>query len=273
MNLSRAAVALLLFFAACGDGVQHHRAHGVVRDVNRKDAQVLIEHDEIPGFMSAMTMSFDVPDPELLAGLSQGQSIDFIIAFDGRKLRVVQARVVGDAADRAVSAGPAALAALRTPAPAFALVDQTGSPVSWDALRGNVLLVDFVFTSCPGPCPILTSRHVALQRELSPELRARTRFVSISLDPVRDTPAVLHAYAEARGVDLEHWSFLTGDPDSVAAVVAGYGVGTIRQEDGNIDHLVATFVVDDGGRIAERFVGLEHETADLRDALERTAGG
>ena len=274
MSFARAAIASFLFVTACVDGVQHHRAHGVVRGVNRESAQVLIEHDEIPGFMPAMTMSFDVPNTELMAGLSRGQAIDFTIAVDGRSLRVVEARVVGDEAERAVAAGGlAALAALRDPAPAFALVDQAGRTVASDALRGNVLLVDFVYTSCPGPCPILTSRHVTLQRKLSPELRSRTRFVSISLDPTRDTPEVLRAYAEARGVDLEHWSFLTGEPDAVAAVVAGYGVGSLRQDDGTIDHLVASFVVDGEGRIAERFVGLEHETADLHDALERIAGG
>lgn len=270
----RLVLSLALVLAACGDGVQRHEAHGIVRDVKRDYAQVLIEHDEIPGFMPAMTMPFDVPDAKLLAGLSPGQVIDFSIAFDGRSFRVVEASVVGDAAEPAVSAGGrAALVARRTPAPAFALVDQAGRPVASDALRGSVLLVDFVYTSCPGPCPIQTSRHVTLQRELSPELRARTRFVSISLDPVQDTPEALRAYAEAHGADLDHWSFLTGEPDAVAAVVAGYGVGSLRQDDGTIDHLVATFVVDDGGRIAERFVGQGHETGALSDALERIAGG
>ena len=167
----------------------------------------------------------------------------------------------------------AALAARRDPAPAFALVDQAGRPVASDVLRGNVLLVDFVYTGCPGPCPILTSRHVTLQRKLSPELRSRTRFVSISLDPTRDTPEALRAYAEARGADLADWSFLTGETDAVAAVVKGFGVGTLRRDDGTIDHLVATFVVDDNGRIAEQFLGLEYETADLREALARVAGG
>ncbi|HJO22005.1 MAG: SCO family protein [Myxococcota bacterium] len=274
MSFARSALAALLFLTACIDGVQHHRAHGVVRDVHREYAQVLIEHDEIPGFMSAMTMSFDVPDAKILSALSRGQVIDFTIAFDGRSYRVVEARVVGDEAERAVETGGLeALADLRSPAPSFDLVDQAGRPVSSVGLRGSVLLVDFVFTRCPGPCPILTSRHVRLQRELSPGLRSRTRFVSISLDPVRDTPEALRAYAEVRGADLEHWSFLTGEPDAVAAVLQGFGVGSRRQEDGTIDHLVATFVVDDGGRIAEHFLGLEHETEELRNALARVAGG
>jgi protein SCO1/2 len=139
--------------------------------------------------------------------------------------------------------------------------------------RGRVLLVDFVYTRCPGPCPILTSRHVSLQRALSPELRERTRFVSVSIDPEHDTPEALRVYAEARGADLAHWSFLTGPPEAVAAVVAAYGVGSLRQDDGTIDHIVATFIVDPEGRIAERFVGLEHDSETLLRALERIASG
>ena len=119
---------------------------------------------------------------------------------------------------------------------------------------------------------MLTSAHVTLQRSLPPELRARTRFVSISLDPVRDTPMALRAYGLARGADLTGWSFLTGPPEAVAAVVKAYGVGTVRRPDGQIDHLVATFLIDGEGQIAQRFIGLEHEPEELLRALEGLGG-
>jgi protein SCO1/2 len=111
--------------------------------------------------------------------------------------------------------------------------------------------------------------HVELQRSLAPELRARTRFVSITLDPERDRPEALRAYALARGADLSDWSFLTGSPEAVRAVVESYGVGTTRGPDGEIEHVVATFLIDAEGRIAERWLGLEHEPAELARALAR----
>ncbi len=263
-------VALVL---ACGGGqVERYPARGVVEGVNREYAQVLIDHEDIEGLMPAMTMSFDVPDAAVLEGLERGQVIDFVVAFDGHSYRVVEVNV-REAGDGQGSDGLEALAALRTPAPEFSLLDQAGRELASSDLRGRVLLVDFIYTSCPGPCPILTSRHVSLQRTLSPELRARTRFVSVSIDPERDTPEALRAYAEARGADLAHWSFLTGPPEAVAAVVAAYGVGSLRRDDGSIDHIVATFVVDEQGRIAERFVGLEHDLETLLRALERLASG
>jgi protein SCO1/2 len=133
-------------------------------------------------------------------------------------------------------------------------------------------VLDFIFTTCQGPCPMLTSAHVTLQRSLPPELRARTRFVSISLDPVRDNPMALRAYGLKRGADLTGWSFLTGPPDTVAEVVKAYGVGTLRRPDGQIDHLVATFLIDGDGQIVQRFIGLEHEPEELLKALERLSG-
>ena len=81
-----AACALL----ACG-GAERYPARGVVEDVNREYGQVLIDHEDIEGLMPAMTMSFDVADAALLERLERGQAIDFVVEFDGRSYRVVQA--------------------------------------------------------------------------------------------------------------------------------------------------------------------------------------
>lgn len=275
---SRCALLAVLFvsaaLAACSDGPAPNRypARGIVREVLLADHQVVIEHEEIAGLMPAMTMSFDVPDHELLERLAAGQAIDFTVETAGEKFRVVEASVKGEAGSAGSSGTFAELAAERDPAPDFELVDQNGAKLRLADLRGKLVLLDFIFTSCPGPCPILTSAHVTLQRSLPPELRARTRFVSISLDPVRDNPMALRAYAQERGADLTGWSFLTGDPEAVARVVKDYGVGTLRRPDGQLDHLVATFLIDAEGRIARRFIGLEHEPEELRRELESLSG-
>jgi len=265
-------MALLLVGLGACDGARHYETRGVVTDVRPDWNQVVIAHEDIPGLMPAMTMNFDVLDAALFEVLEKGKAISFTIAFDGRSYRVVEASVLGDG-DPGRSPGLAALLPERDPAPDFSLVDQGGQPVSLASLRGTVLLVDFIYTSCPGPCPILTARHVEVQRALSPELRGRTRFVSISIDPAVDTPAALRAYAEARGADLEHWSFLTGPVDAVAGVVRAFGVGTLRKPDGEIDHRVAAFLVDGEGKIAERYIGLDHDSDTLIRDLQRVASG
>jgi protein SCO1/2 len=263
--------AVFVFASACGDSSRLYPAQGVVRDVQPDYAQVVIEHEDIPGLMPAMTMNFELADPALLATLERGQLIDFEVEFTGRSYRVRSVRVIGaDAAPTPEQATRlAAIAARREPAPPFALVDQDGRPLALADLRGRLVVLDFLFTHCPGPCPIQTGALVELQRSLAPELRARTRLVSITLDPERDSPEALRAYALARGADLASWSFLTGPPEVVRSVVESYGVGTTRSAEGEIEHVVATFLIDAEGRIAERWLGLEHEPAELARALAR----
>lgn len=256
---------------ACGPGTSVHSARGVVQEVQPAYGQVVIAHEAVEGLMPAMTMNFDVADPALLERLEPGQVIDFELEFTGRSYRVLTARVVGhgDADTPAVS-----LAGLRDeaePAPGFALTDQNGDALALADLRGHAVLLDFIYTRCPGPCPILTGTHVEVYERLDASLREHVRFVSISLDPAHDTPAELRRYARARGADRPGWFFLTGPPETVEPVLAAYGVGASRRDDGEIDHLVATFLIDAQGRIARRFVGLEHAPEQVTRELARLA--
>jgi protein SCO1/2 len=275
-RLRTGIAAAVLLFAALASGCRDrdgYDAHGVVQEVNPQYGQVVIAHEDIPGLMPAMTMSFDVPDAELLAGLAPGQSLHFRVVFDGRSYRVVSATVLEEGMATSPDAPKISEAAAeQEAAPPFELVDQNANALSLEDLRGKVVLLDFIYTSCPGPCPILTGLHVSVQRLLDPALRPRVHFVSISLDPVRDTPTALREYARKRGAELSDWSFLTGPPDEVDAVIRAYGIGSSRQPDGTIAHLVASFVIDGEGRIVKRHIGLEDfDPARVRDDLEELA--
>jgi hypothetical protein len=221
-----------------------------VREVLLEDHQVVIEHDEIEGLMPAMTMSFDVPEHALLEKLSAGQSIDFTVEATGKSYRVVEATVTGAAGGAGASGSFSDIAAARDPAPDFELVDQSGLKLG---CRGH---------------PMLTSSRGAPAH--APPSCARARFVSISLDPVatRRWPARIRPGARGGPRELV---LLTGDPE-IAQVLKAYGVGSMRRPDGQIDHLVATFLIDAEGNIAQRFIGLEHEPEELLRALERLSG-
>lgn len=272
IRLAAAALAPLLASAACSRG-ERYAAKGVVEDVEPESAQIVIAHGDIPGLMPAMTMSFDVADRELLATLRRGDAIDFELSFTGNAWVVTAATVTGHGGATTGGGQLGRIAALNDRAPPFALIDQDGRTRSLEELRGRVVLIDFVFTHCPGPCPILTGLHVDLQRRLPPALRERTRFVSISLDPARDTPAALREYALERGADLATWSFLTGPPADVDAVLESYGIGSTRTADGTIEHVVATLLVDPAGLIRQRWFGLEdHDPEELLREIERLGG-
>lgn len=268
------AVALSAALAiSCSRG-NTYVGHGTVESVDRAERQAVIAHEAIPGLMDAMTMSFDVPDPAVLAKLEPGKQVLFELEVTKASFRIVGVRKEGEMARAGASRSPSAASVARSGdlAPDFALTDQNGARVSLTDLRGRWLLLDFVYTRCNGPCPILTSLHVELQRALAPELRERVRFVSISLDPEYDTPEVLARYAQARGADLATWSFLTGPPAEVAEVVKRFGVGTLRSADGSIDHVVATFLIDGQGRIARRWLGLENGVEERRAEIASLAG-
>ena len=252
-------------------GRDTHPGHGVVHEVSTEDGQALVAHDEMPGLMPAMTMSFAIYDKELLEKLRPGDVIDFELVQERGSFWIDSAEVVGRVSpDEGWSLMGDGLVK-SDPAPPFSFRDPEGRTVSLEGLAGKTLLVDFVFTRCPGPCPSLTANHVSVQRKLSAEARERIQFVSISIDPERDTPEDLKAYALARGADLANWSFLVGAPDETLAVMRAWGIGTRLAKTDDIEHVLATFLVDPRGRIVKRYLGLGHEPAELVADLEAVA--
>ncbi|MFI4897730.1 MAG: SCO family protein [Phycisphaerales bacterium JB059] len=100
--------------------------------------------------------------------------------------------------------------------PDFQLTDQDGRSVSAEILDGRVTVLDFFFTTCPGPCPGMTAQMAYIQEQTE---GTPVRLLSVSVDGDDDTPEVLRAYASSAGADLERWTFLTGNPDDVARIV------------------------------------------------------
>ena len=261
-------LALGLLLTAC-DSTQTWDVRGVVHGVQREYDQVLIEHDEIPDHMPGMTMNFDVADPALLDGIEKGQVVQFRLVFDGKRYRVTAIQVVGQGVAGSSALTLDAIPSLAMPAPDFTLTDQDGESLSLDDLSGKAVVVSFIFTHCPGPCPILAGILRDAQQLLPEAVRARTHFVSVTLDPARDSPEVLRAYAGHRGIDTTDWSLLTGTKPEVEDVLKRWGVASQVQADGNIDHLVATFLVDPEGSIVERYLGTQHTAEDIVKDLER----
>lgn len=272
----RFVVVLCVLLVGCGQPTHH--GVGTVVDVRADLHQIMLDHDDIVGVMPAMTMNFDVPDASLLSGVRAGDRIEFELLTDDGHFQIVSITPVeGEqqpVADDRPRASLAAVIPEEDSAPAFELTDQDGNTRSLDALRGSIVLLDFIYTHCNGPCPVLTSARVQLQKKLPESIRERLHFVSISLDAQRDTPADLRRYALDRGADLANWSFLTGEPAVVEEVLKRYGVGVVRGSDGSdIQHVVVTFLIDPQGRITKRYFGLDHDTGEYLRDLVSTARG
>jgi len=153
------------------------------------------------------------------------------------------------------------------PVPNTALVDENAKPVRLDANRGYVTVYDFIFTNCSGTCPMMTATMRRLTTRVSKD--ARVRFVSISVDPQRDTPAVLRDYA-SRVRNDPRWSFLTGRGDAIVDLsVNGFKLAAGGSPQPGNEPLLhsAKFAVADKNGVIRDYYGATND-----DAVDHVTG-
>ena len=148
---------------------------------------------------------------------------------------------------------PAPKLPLIKPAPDFTLLDTSGRPTQLSELRGHVVLINFIYTTCSSACPLLTQRIALLQARLARSgLRERqAHFLSITVDPYRDSAEVLSRYAGRFGAGSDGWRFLREEPERLQRVLTAYDEWTRPQPDGEIDHPARLYLVDQRGNIRE----------------------
>ena len=152
-------------------------------------------------------------------------------------------------------------------APDFTLVSQDNVRVSLHDFRGKVVAVSFIYTYCTDVCPMLTANMASVQEKLGPAFGPEIAFVSITVDPERDTPEVLKEYAQNFGADLKAWSFLTGDPAVVHEVGRKYGIIARKAANGDVDHTLLTSLVDPNGILRVQYLGVRFDLEEFRGDL------
>jgi protein SCO1 len=156
-------------------------------------------------------------------------------------------------------------------APDFALTSQDGAEVTLADLRGKVVAVAFIYTSCPDVCPMLTDKMARVQDALGSDFGSKIAFVSITTDPERDSPEVLKGYAEAFEANLAGWSFLTGEPAAVLDVAHRYGLAVAKAADGQVDHTMLTTLIDRQGVMRVQYLGYRFDEEEFLRDLESLA--
>jgi protein SCO1/2 len=239
---------------------QVYEVKGVVREVLPEQKKARITHEEIPGYMEAMTMMLDVKNPQELVGLQAGDNIVFrmvvtdddgwieqIRKSDGprtplpaeaplRRVRYVEALSIGD------------------PVPDYAFTNMLGVVTRLSELRGRAVALTFIFTRCPFPtfCPRLNTAFQQTHDKLKSTPGAATNWtlLSVTMDPAYDTPERLKAYAERYNPDPAHWLFATGDLTEITAIGEQFGLQFWRPNPNDpISHNMRTVIVDATGRV------------------------
>lgn len=153
------------------------------------------------------------------------------------------------------------------PAPAFALTDHNGGRFALADLRGQVAVVTFLFTHCTDVCPVLPVMLARVDDALTAAERTRVRFVGISVDPRRDTPAQLRKFLRERSLHEARWTLLTGSVAEATRVAADYGVVVRPDARTDLVHNTVFVLVDARGRLRTEFHGLATPTAEIVRAL------
>lgn len=152
------------------------------------------------------------------------------------------------------------------PAADFTLTTHTGARLSLRDLRGKVVAVTFIYTTCSDTCPLLTAKLVGLQGRLGGDFGRKVFFASVTVDPERDTPEALKRYAEAHGAHSAGWAFLTGTPAEIRDVERQYGVFSRKNPRGDVDHTFLTSLIDGDGVLRVQYLGVRFDPNEiLRD--------
>ncbi|HEV2170007.1 MAG TPA: SCO family protein [Candidatus Binatus sp.] len=150
------------------------------------------------------------------------------------------------------------------------LVDQNGNTVSLASLKGKPMVVDFIYTSCPGPCLMETSKLANVALRLGNDMGSKVTIVSISVDPEHDGPTQLLNYSRQQGADEKGWYFLTGGPAEVDRALAGFKLSRQVEPDGSVGHMIAMMLIGPDGRIVREYNGEAVKAQDIVDDVKKT---
>jgi protein SCO1/2 len=242
-----------------------HPIRGEIVGLDLPRQVLLVHHEEIPGYMPAMTMEFSVAGLDL-ATVRAGQRLTATMGLpvDGI-FPLTDFKLLNSPADQAVAAAALALRQetftrgknsyreIGEAVPSFTLYNQDGRAVSFDTFRGRRIVLNFIFTRCPVAtmCPASTAKMMALQAAAKAQGIANFELVSISFDSAYDTPPVLKKYATERGINTTNFSFLTGPERAIRDLLAQFGI--IAEPGENIfKHTLATLLIGADGKILHR---------------------
>jgi protein SCO1/2 len=261
--ISSRPITCLLFLLCCSCA-RHFHAQGIVLAVDRPHQTATISHRAIPGYMEAMSMEFHVESPDDLEQLQPGSRIDFQLKVTHGASIVRHIHLQQSGLDNLPLPKPVDKVAIGDVLPDFTLTAQDGRPVRLSGFQGQVVAVDFIYTRCPLPdvCPRLSANFARLQKRFGGSIV----LLSITLDPLHDTPAVLAEYAARWRADPRSWLFLSGSEDDVRKVAGHFGV-VYWAEEGAITHTSSTAIVDRRGHLRALLEGSSFTSQQLIDLV------
>ena len=264
---------------------KRYEIKGKVVSVDQTNRTATISHEDIKGYMPAMTMEFRFKDEWPLAVLVPGDQITGTLVVDGISSRIEDPVITKEAV---VDPNAKAADGFAEPKPGhevpdFGLINQDGQRIHLRQYRGKTLLLTFVYTRCPLPeyCTLMSDNfhEIDLELQKQPDLYAKTHLLSVSIDPEYDTPPVLRSYGAAHteryGEEkFDHWEFAGGTTDEVKGIAQFFGMRYFHSSESGEDqivHTLATAMIAPDGKFFKLYRGNEWKPAEILDDLKGLA--
>jgi protein SCO1/2 len=263
---------------AWAEETRNFTVRGVVREARPAKSQLVVKHEEIPGYMDAMTMPFQVRDPKILESVKPGDAITFQLHVTEKDHWIDGLQIVAAGAGDKEAPRPKAtdIAPFKPgdPLPALTFTDERGQPLKLEDYRGKALAITFIYTRCPLPnfCPLLAEKFRTVQETLlaDPAAPKNWQLLSVTIDQEHDTAEVLQRYAKTQRADAAHWRFATGELRDIT--VLGLRSGLEFWEGGSeITHNLRTVVFDAQGRMRKVISENTWTPQELADELRAGA--
>lgn len=271
--------ALCIIVAACQPKTKQYSLRGQVLAKNEAANELTVKHEDIPGFMPAMTMPYKVKDPGAVQDVQPGDLItaDLITANQGKDYWLEAIHIIDQSGRK--TAKPAARRVLKIgeKVPDLQLVNQDGRPFHFSDFKGKAVLVTFIYTRCPMPafCPRLSSQFAKIHEALAktPDDYDRTHLLTISFDPKYDTAPVLRryglAYLDNHPEGFAHWDFASTNPLDMRKIADAFGLEYF-EEDNQISHSMDIVLIAPDGSVAKYWSSV-WTAAELEEALRHEA--
>jgi protein SCO1/2 len=286
--MGRSRARLIFCLAAClltlccasskPKDARQYPIEGKVISLDPAKKEITLEHKDIPGYMRGMTMPFRVQDDWVFGVAQPGDELRGTLAVETDRSYIFGISInQGHASEAASSSSPVHIPAPGELAPDFSFVDQSGNRIRLRQFRGHPVLLTFIYTRCPLPdfCIRMSGNFAQLVRELKrsdPELYAKLRLLSISIDPEYDKPAVLKSYGKAYAGEIDpdfaNWKFVSGSPAETRRAADFFGLSYLP-EGGQIVHSLRTVLLAPDGKIAAQYPGNEWQPADFVAELQK----
>lgn len=271
-------VAIVLSLISCQQNTvaqpERHQLKGKVVSVDKASKTITVDHGDIPGFMSAMTMPYTVKTEAALDGIQEGDTITADLRVQPSDHAYWLENIVVTEHAKTPTQKPSASFHMPTAGesvPDFVLTNQDGKRISLKQYRGKALLVTFVYTRCPFPdyCPRVSHQFAEINRDLrdKPELLGKVHLLSISFDPQHDTPRVLRDYGFSSSGEhtsrlFKTWEFAVAPATELPKIADFFGL-TYQEDNGLITHSLSTAVIGPDGKIFQWYHGAGWQAADL----------